>query len=362
MKKAARNLILGMKELPEQGGYWGLLLPRIKGAREVKPATANAFQAINENLLVFNPGLQASNRGFGFVFGSIIGCAFLSMFLWLLVNIDLKADPELLWTLVGFLFVPVLLSATFFCWALTSLCAAIPPPVVLLKEARCFYYWFDSKAGWVRLAYDELQPVNMIARSYGAAGGSTGYVLAVVDMEPGSRRIRWYLPLAQSHRNIEAPERLWEFVRRYMDEDPCRVPAIDPITPVDDARADLARLDRFLFGAMVDENHRVAKGLFPKIYVGLIGATMYWFERAGLWISRTARRPDWPKEVADVMRIPCVSSLYRVRDPTEAERLASEGRLPHLNRRWFVMACFSTAIVLAMFAVLGVPPWLPAWR
>jgi len=197
----------------------------------------------------------------------------------------------------------------------------------------------------------------MIARMYSIAGGATGYVLAVVDLEPGSRRIRWYLPLAQPQRNIETPERIWEFVRHYMDGDPETLPPIDFLPPLDDPKADLARMDRFLYGDMVDENHRVSGGLFSWLYVGLIGGFMYWFERAGLWISRTAPRPELPPELKAIMQAQPGTNPYKVSPPTEAQRLASEGKLPHLKRRWFVLACFCTVVMFLVFAALGIAPW-----
>ena len=357
MKKAARDLIFGMKELPRQDGFWGFLLPKGLDGSKHEMRTAKAFQSIDERRLVFSSGMQASNRGFGFIFGLVIGLAFLSMSLWLFLNIGFDKDPDLFWTLLGFLAVPVLLSCAFFSWSFVSVRSTISPPVVLFKEARCFYYWLDKKSGWVRLCYDDVQPVNMIARMYSAAGGSTGYILAIVDMDQSTRRIRWYIPLAQPQRSIEVPGQLWEFIKQYMDGDPTVLPEIDPMPPADDSRADLARMDRFLYGDMVDENHRVAQGLFAKIYVGLVGVTMFWFERAGLWISRTAPRPVWPSEVADIMNFPQSSSSYRVRKPTEAERLASVGKLGHLNRRWFVTGGLSAILVFLMFAVLGIPPW-----
>lgn len=250
------------------------------------------------------------------------------------------------------------LGSGFFGWAYVSLRSTVAPPVVLSKNLRRFYYWMNSKDGWISLPYDDVQPVNMIARMYSTAGGSTAYVLAMVDLVPGSRRIRWYLPLALPQRSIETPERIWAFIRCYMDGAPEYLPPVEAQPAIDDPRADLARMDRFLFGSLVDENHRVVPGVFSKLYVGFVGGTMYWFERAGLWISRTASRPQWPDEIAEEMALPVDSSAYKVRAQTPAQRLAYENALPHLRRRWMVLGGISTVFVLSMFAVLGIPPWL----
>jgi len=357
MKKAVRDLVLGMKELPEKGGYWGLLLNKKGVPADLEPASASAFQSVNDRYIMFTPSLQASNRGFGFVFGSVIGFAILSMLCSALILDGLYDDSGFVIERLFALLIIAFLGSGFFGWAYISLRSKVSPPVVLSKKFRRFYYWMNRKDGWISLPYDDVQPVNMVARMYSTAGGSTAYVLAMVDLVPGSRRIRWYLPLALPHRSIETPERIWAFIRCYMDGAPENLPPVEAQPEIDDPRADLARMDRFLFGSLVDENHRVVPGVFSKLYVGFVGGTMYWFERAGLWISRTAPRPQWPDEIAEEMALPVDSSAYKVCAPTPAQRLANENALPHMRRRWMVLGVISTIFVLTMFAVLGVPPW-----
>lgn len=358
MKKAVRDLVLGMKELPEKGGYWGLLLNTKTSSVGLEPASAKAFQSVNDRYILFTPNLQASNRGFGLVFGSVIGFAILSMLGSALILDSLYNDSGFVVEQLFALIIIAFLGSGFFGWAYISLRSKVSPPVVLSKKFRRFYYWMNRKDGWISLPYDDVQPVSMIARMYSTAGGSTAYVLAIVDLVPGSRRIRWYLPLSQPQRSIETPERIWEFIRCYMDRTPEELPPVEALPAIDDPKADLARMDRFLFGGLVDENHRVVPGIFSKLYVGFVGGTMYWFERAGLWISRTAPRPQWPEEIAEEMALPVDSSAYKIRAPTPAQRLANENALPHMRRRWMVLGGISTIFVLTMFAVLGVPPWL----
>src|SRR5690606_16204694 len=129
--------------------------------------------------------------------------------------------------------------------------------------------------------------VSMVSRSYSLAGAATGYVLAVVDVDGSDGRIKAFVPLAQPHRDIRAPEMIWEFLRVYMDGEPGSLPEMDPLPSPGDAKADLALLDRQLYGDLIDDHHRVKSGVFPLVYVGIVGAFMYWFEKAGLWISRT---------------------------------------------------------------------------
>lgn len=272
MKKAVRDLVLGMKDLPEKGGYWGLLLSKKGVPADLEPASASAIQSVNDRYILFAPSLQASNRGFGFVFGSVIGLAFLSMFVSVLTIYGLYNDAGFVVDRLIVLLILAILGAGFFGWAYVSLRTKVSPPVVLSKRLRRFYYWMNSKDGWISLPYDDVQPVNMVARMYSTAGGSTAYVLAMVDLVPGSRRIRWYLPLAVPHRSIETPERIWAFIRCYMDGAPEYLPPVEAQPAIDDPRADLARMDRFLFGSLVDENHRVVPGVFSKLYVGFVGA------------------------------------------------------------------------------------------
>lgn len=271
MKKAVRDLVLGMKELPEKGGYWGLLLNKKGVPADLEPASANAFQSVNDRYILFTPSLQASNRGFGFVFGSAIGFAFLSMLGSILILNGLYDDSGFVIERLYALLIIALLGSGFFGWAYVSLRSTVAPPVVLSKRSRRFCYWMNSKEGWISLPYDDVQPVSLIARMYSTAGGSTAYVLAIVDLVPGSRRIRWYLPLSQPQRSIETPERIWEFIRCYMDRTPEELPPVEALPAIDDPKADLARMDRFLFGSLVDENHRVVPGIFSKLYVGFVG-------------------------------------------------------------------------------------------
>ena len=49
---------------------------------------------------------------------------------------------------------------------------------------------------------------------------------------------------------------------------------------------------------------------------------------------------------------------YRTRPPTEEERQAWEGRLPHLRLRWLAAAALSTLIYGGMFLLMTVGAWL----
>ncbi|UQA68835.1 hypothetical protein K1516_12820 [Stenotrophomonas maltophilia] len=357
MNKSARDALFGMKTLPEQGGGWGLLLKTGPEASDLAPASVRSIQTINDSFLIFAPGPEASGRGFSFVIGIIIGLVGLSMILadFVLGGVLLRSDfwPHLAGA-YGILF---FISAAFIAWSIRSVVRPLSPPIILSRRLRCFYCWLGTAIGWRALDYDAIQPVTMVTRSYSLAGSATGYVLAIVDLESTDRRIKSYVPLAEPNRDIRAPEMIWEFLRGYMDGDPAKLPEVDPLPPLGDKRADFVVLDRRMYGGFVDDQHRIKAGVFPIIYVGIVGSLMYWFEKAGLWISRVAPRPELPAEVrAEVGVVPSESSC-RVRKLTEAERLAYSGRLRHLNRRWLLLASICTVIMLMMFAVPGLPPW-----
>ena len=357
MKLFASDLLSGMAELPTKSGGWGTLLNASDEALRLKPASVKAIQSINDSFVVFSLTNSASTRGFAFVLGLVIGCAGISM---VLADVALGGvlSREDFWPhLAGAYAVLLLISGMFIAWSVTSVRRTLSPPVVLSRRLRKFYCWIGPKAGWVALEYDKAHPVSMVSRSYSVAGAATGYVLAVVDMDASSRSIRSYVPLAQPYRDYRAPEMVWEFIRAYMDGDLEDLPAADPMPPTDDARADFAMLDRRIFGDLIDDRHRVKPGMFPMVYVHVVGALMYWFERAGFWISRVAPKPDWPQDIQAEMSAANFSSSFRVRELTEAERLAYAGKLGYLNRRWLVLGAICTVIVFMMFAVVGVPPW-----
>lgn len=350
-------MLFGMGHLPDRSGGWGQLLGVGRDEGSAEPASLNAIHSINNSYMAFSPAGEASSKGFAFVLGLVIGGVGISMFLAdvVLGGVIFREDfwPNLA---IGYA-VLLAIAGAFIAWSMFSLRRTAAPPVVLSRRLRKFFCWIDRKNGWVSIDYDAAQPISMVSRSYSLAGAATGYVLAVVDIEASDRRIRSYVPLAQPYRDDRAPGMIWEFIRHYMDGDPETLPPADPLPPADDARADYVLLDRQLFGGLVDAHHRVKPGAFPMTYVCVVGALMYWFERAGLWIWRIAPRPEWPPEIRAEMSMPAPASSFRTRPLTEAECLAYAGKLGYLNRRWFMLGAICTVIVFMMFAVPGIPPW-----
>lgn len=358
--KAARDLLLGMKELPEQGGGWGLLLPRGTDPAEQTPWAHGALQAINPAYIEFVPHASVSNRGMGVFYGAWFFLTFVLMFGPLLLE-SREVSPEnmafdlifwtLFWTVVGGL------TLGFGIWAFRSARAPLAPPVILSRTLRKFYCWVDRKRGWMALDYDELHPAVFRSAIVTTAGSATFFNLGLAKLVPGTRRIADQVNPAPPLFPAERPEEVWEFIRTYMDGAPEDLPPIDPMPPLQDARADHARMDRLLLQDMVDEHHRLKPGIFNKVYTWFWGGVSYWTERSALWVQRTAPRPEYPPELREAMQWKG-ENPYRTRPATEEERAAWEGRLPHLRRRWLAAAAFSTLIYGSMFLILTVGTWL----
>lgn len=354
--KAARDLLLGMKELPGQGGGWGLLLPRGAEPAELSPQPHGAVQAINPAYLEFVPHASVSHRGLGVFYGTWFFLLFLCLF----------GPYTLMYYLSGEDFgvaVVVIYGGTwaialgFGIWAYRSARMPLAPPVLLSRTLRKFYCWVDRKRGWMVLDYDELHPAVFRSAIVTTAGSATFFMLGLAKLVPGTRRIADQVNPAPPLFPAERPEEVWEFIRTYMDGAPEDLPPVDPMPPLHDRRADHARMDRLLLQDMVDEHHRLKPGIFNKLYTWFWGGVSYWTERSALWVQRTAPRPAYPPELQETMQWQG-ENPYRTRAPTAEEQQAWEGRLPRLQRRWWAAAAFSTLIYGSMFLILTVGAWL----
>lgn len=358
--KAARDLLLGMKELPEEGGGWGLLLPRGAEPAELSPKAHGAVQAINPAYIEFVPHASVSNRGMGVFYGAWFFFLFLLLFAPLLTELSeiRLEDGSLDLVFLSVFFGGVLtLGLGFGICAYRSARKPLAPPIILSRALRKVYYWVDRKRGWMVLDYDELHPAVFRSAIVTTAGAATFFVLGLVKLAPGTRKIVDQVNPAPLLSPAERPEEVWEFIRTYMDGEPDALPPVDPMPPLQDARADHARMDRLLLQDMVDEHHRLKPGVFNKVYTWFWGGVSYWTERCALWVQRTAPRPAYPPELEEAMQWQG-DNPYRTRAPTADEQAAWEGRLPHLKRRWLAAAAFSTLIYGGMFLLLTVGAWL----
>ncbi|GAB2629420.1 hypothetical protein [Novilysobacter erysipheiresistens] len=354
--KAARDLLLGMKELPEQGGGWGLLLRRGAQPAELPPKAHGAVQEINPAYLEFVPHASVSDRGMGVFYG-----------LWFFLLFVFLFGPDTLTSFISGKSFGVaefiiyggtwVIGLSFGIWAYRSARMPLAPPVILSRTLRKFYCWVDRKRGWMVLDYDELRPAVFRSAIVTTAGSATFFILGLAKLVPGTRRIADQVNPAPLLFPAERPEEVWEFIRTYMDGAHEALPPVDPMPPLRDPRADHARMDRLLLQDLVDAHHRLKPGLLNKIYTWFWGGVSYWTERCALWVQRTAPRPAYPPELREAMDWQG-DNPYRTRPPTDEERQAWEGRLPHLRRRWLAAAAFSTLIYGGMFLLMTVGAWL----
>lgn len=356
--KVARELLLGMKTLPEKNGYWGYFLKKGQEPPEEKPAAVGKIEKVNPAFIEFSPAQLKDERGMWLFYGgwgAVLGvCVLFSSIFDCLIN----CSGDFYFLINGVIIFSVVASFVGGLALLAYRSARQPlgPPVLLSRSLRRFYWWMDKRQGWQWLDYDKVTPVVKAGTMVTAAGTSTFYNLLLVDMEEGSRNIRKMLlpapPLPRPH----DAEALWEFIRIYMDGSPEQLPAIDPLPSCQDSRADLALMDRRVLGGFVNKHHRLEPGLFNILYTSFWGMVDYWSQRCWLWIQRTAPRPDYPEELREVLGWEG-ENPYRTRAPTEEEILAWTGKLPHLKRRWWIVATLSTILYGGIFFWMTINAW-----
>lgn len=358
--KVARDLLLGMKELPMQGGGWGMLLPRGAQPAELSPKAHGAVQEINPAYIEFVPHASVSDRGMGVFYGLWFLALGLVMFVPGTPGSVIKSfenGGEEIFPALVLLAVTLLVIFCPFIWVYRSARKPLAPPVILSRTLRKLYCWVDRKRGWMVLDYDELHPAVFRSTIITSAGSATFFMLGLAKLAPGTRRIVDQVNPAPLLFPAERPEEVWEFIRTYMDGEPTALPPVDPMPPLRDGRADHARMDRLLLQDMVDAHHRLKPGLLNKFYTGFWGGVSYWTERCALWVQRTAPRPAYPPELRAAMDWQG-NNPYRTRPPTDEETLAWEGRLPHMRRRWLAAATLSTLIYGGMLLLMTVGTWL----
>lgn len=104
-------------------------------------------------------------------------------------------------------------------------------------------------------------------------------------------------------------------------------------------------------GGFVDSRYRITDGFFGHAVVYLVGIVGYWADRAAGWISRTAPRRPYSQELLSAMSW-VGENPYRVALAPEVDRLAIEGRLPYMRRRWMISALLSTVFYLFIFGLV----------
>ena len=352
--------LLGLRQLPDKSGDWGILLPRQKEhiAAHV-PAAHDAIGHIDPAALQFvGNDFDDMTRGYGVALGS-----FMALFsaISTLVLAPQLLSQDLAW--VEFIVLPLLLVGTpigFATWALRSARAPFREPFVLSRKLRRFYVWVDVRQGWRSWSYDGLIPFTQVNRLVTTAGASTIYALRLAVIDPETREIKETITPGPLSRTPESCGQLWEFIRRYMDGLPNELPPVRLLPGPAERAADLARFDR-RFMAIVSPQHQIAPGILPKLFFWFWAVAEYWQMRAMAWVQRTAPRPERPAELNAAL-LWDGPNPYRVLESTDEELLARTGRLPRLRVRWQVAGILASLLYGSVFVAMTLGIVSTAWR
>ena len=104
-----------------------------------------------------------------------------------------------------------------------------------------------------------------------------------------------------------------------------------------------------MYSGVVDSQHRLEPGIFPKVYFAMLAMTAYWSGRLLPWLER---RHSHRKAMQWEGKNP-----YRIIPPTDIEQKAIDGQLPYMNRRWFVGMLLSTLFWGGSFLWMSTLSW-----
>lgn len=348
--------LLGYNTLPEENGFWGILLPRPTNKTERSaPDAQDVVQEITAEHLVFDVGHKVSDRGFLFTICAPAALVFLP-FVSLIFQLD-----DAPWHFVLFASVIALTFASGLIFtAYSSARKPLPPPVYINRPLRKVFSWQAKTKSWLALDYDTLSPATYARKMVTTSGSATLYALTLHQLKPGTREIEYAVTPAPLRGTPDQCRAIWEFIRGYMDGKPDDLPPIRLVPSIQHPKSWMARTDRTVFGGLIDDDHRIKFKdiVFAYFIVYFWGTVNYWGERAACWIERTAPRAPLP----DGLRSPAAaeqgSSPYRVIPPTPTQLQAQQGTLPHMRRRWLICGVLSTALWGFMFGSLVVRLWL----
>ncbi|KWR76263.1 MULTISPECIES: DUF6708 domain-containing protein [Pseudomonas] len=233
-------------------------------------------------------------------------------------------------------------------------------PILLNRHLRKFYQWQGKKAGWTALDYDKVVPYVTRVTVVSTMGTATSFFLDVGLLEPGTRKVAQFIRLSEPARTVLAAGELWEFVRAYMDSPANQVPPIEYRIPEGQEHGIHARLDRDLIPGLLDQQHRLRRGLFHPLYFGMAAMTSYWSWRLLPWMERRIPRPPLPPELTEAMQWEG-ENPYRMNPPREVEQKAIDGQLPYMNRRWLIGMLLSTLFWGGSFIGMIAIGWMMAF-
>ncbi len=347
----------GITMVPEKSGAWGWLLPA--GSQR---ARSPEDPSILYNVVEINPAClrlvdpTENLRGLGIV----MTIMFSLMLLLIATNFILFYDTatrgyggEYLAFVAG-----GSLLGVFGLWrAYRAASAPMQYTSIISRRLRRIYAW-SRKGGWISVDYDRAVAFIFRGRLVAPTGASAPVVsLRVAELEPGSRRIARCVAPTRIFSSREAAAGAWQFIRRYMDEDPAAVP---PVVLMPNHRINaFAWMDRELFTEEIDRQHYPA-GLFDGFAFWIIAGAYYlpnWME---YWVRRYGKRPPLPPELAAALQWEG-ENPYRVVPPTPEETLAMQGKLPHMKKRWLhasILGILLWGVLPLGFVLVTVLKWI----
>lgn len=341
--KGMRNFmsaqLFGLKALPHESGAWGEILPRGSEPEVYEPDAKEEVQNISPAMLTFIDGEMSIDRGMLIVFGVFVSTFMLALATSFGPVIFKNEPPPAVLMFVFAFFALAIIGPAFAIYRMTN--DPIRPPAIFSKKLRKVYVWQGKKGGWKSFDFDLLYPFIFRAQVVSTAGAATIYTLQLAVLD-ANRRIVHALVAAPPSRLPAECGRRWEFIRRYMNEPPARVPPVLVQPSVDDRRATLARMDRVGFAGLIDREFKLDSSAFARCYYFFYGIVGYWWLRAAAWVQRKGPRPEYPEEL--VLAAAMGENPY-VREPLSGmEKAAFEGRLGHLNFRWAIIGIISTLL------------------
>ncbi|MFT3721583.1 MAG: hypothetical protein QM782_23040 [Pseudorhodoferax sp.] len=157
------------------------------------------------------------------------------------------------------------------------------------------------KAEWLVWDWASITPAIRQVHVYSSAGRSTMYVLVLMQLEKGTNRILRSFGAYTSVATMQPAVAAWEYMRRYMNEPPERVPAayIPPFEFDSKTWAVRCQIESMQIGMNPDGSFR---STFASIFMPIAGTFLYPFMWATLWIEKTAPKIQLPPALEAVNR------------------------------------------------------------
>ncbi|WP_418338232.1 hypothetical protein, partial [Pseudomonas citronellolis] len=312
--------------LPEKENNTYFVLPKAGESPQMgaRPAAQQMIAKINPAYLEFTKTERSSHRPFSFLVsiwgGSMIFLALLPMVVKIFIDVEkLGIDGPIVFSTILLILLWIAIGVPLHQLRYPQ------SPMLLSRHLRKFYVWQGKKAGWTALNYDEVQPYVTRVTVVSTMGTATSFFLDVGLLEPGTRKVGQFIRLSEPARTVLAAGELWEFVRAYMDGPANQVPPIEYRIPEGQEHGIHARLDRDLIPGLLDQHHRLRRGLFHPLYFGMAAMTSYWSWRLLPWMERRIPRPPLPPELTEAMQWEG-ENPYRMDPPSEVEQKAIDGQ------------------------------------